>query len=483
MLGLHRGLLDSGIESRILALKGDPGDDVSIVPFHEDRYAEMGAAHGMLIAQDRTVISNTHFSFEAFGISIANHPEVIAADIINLHWVADFLSSRSVAELLRLRKPVCWTLHDIRPFTGGCHFPAGCEGFITDCDPCPQLLRNPTRFPKGALSRESEALRSAGVTFIAPSRWMQSQAQRSKVAGGSRVEHMPYSINTEFFHPCNPGEARSRLNLQQECILILLGAHSFEEKRKGLGWAHDVLLRLADHPGVAELVRSGQCRLVVAGDPVDLPDLGPWMVDQTGYLTREGMRDAYSASDILFFTSQEDNLPNVIMEASACALPAVARNVGGVPDLINHQQTGWLASQIDDGVSLLLSAIVNGNRRGLGLRAREKMIAEFSPARQVESYLALYGELLYSPTTPTAENPFPPDGTLDICRDALRLASLKITALQYEAAQHGDCIRDQAAYIKQLEDEAQNRLLLIQKFEQQKNAPLLKRLRRAIFRP
>ncbi len=51
----------------------------------------------------------------------------------------------------------------------------------------------------------------------------------------------------------------------------------------------------------------------------------------------------YSAVDVFVAPSRQDNLPNTVVEAIACGTPTVAFKIGGMPDLIQHQVSGYLA--------------------------------------------------------------------------------------------------------------------------------------------
>ena len=67
------------------------------------------------------------FSLNWLGAGLARRLQGVAADVVHLHWVnAGFVS---VAEIAALRGPVVWTAHDMWPFTGGCHYDAGCGRF------------------------------------------------------------------------------------------------------------------------------------------------------------------------------------------------------------------------------------------------------------------------------------------------------------------------------------------------------------------
>ena len=50
----------------------------------------------------------------------------------------------------------------------------------------------------------------------------------------------------------------------------------------------------------------------------------------------------YSAADIFVCPSRADNLPNTILEGLACGTPAIGSNIGGIPDMVIPDKTGWL---------------------------------------------------------------------------------------------------------------------------------------------
>ena len=80
------------------------------------------------------------FPFSDFDLTLNQHIE--EADVINLHWVPSMWDYNLFQ---KLNKPIVWTLHDMNPFSGGCHYSGNCIGFTTDCKNCPQLegTRNP----------------------------------------------------------------------------------------------------------------------------------------------------------------------------------------------------------------------------------------------------------------------------------------------------------------------------------------------------
>ncbi len=105
----------------------------------------------------------------------------------------------------------------------------------------------------------------------------------------------------------------------------------------------------------------------------------------------------YAAADVFVAPSMQENLPNTIMEALACGTPCVAFNIGGISDLIDHQQNGYLAApyEIDDlarGIAWVLED--DGRAKWLAANGRQKVEREFELNMIARRYLNLYQESL-----------------------------------------------------------------------------------------
>ncbi len=341
------------------------------------------------IARNRTPLSNSYFSLGYPGTDLTGEPGVATADILHLHWLADFQSPPSIAALAALGKPMVWTLHDQRPFTGGCHFSAGCRGFESECFPCPQLRHDDFAIPRRNLRDQRELFAPAQFTVVAPSRWLADAARSSVVFKNARVEVIPYGIDTAQFFPVEKAAARQRLGLADDKFYVLFGADFASERRKG----------------VTEFVEAlSICR--AAGDAPELLAFGELPADFTsrsgpcralGYLrSAEQLRDAYAAADLFVLPSLEDNLPNTMLEALACGTAVLAFSAGGIPDVISDGLCGRL---VPVGDSRALAAALReliadpASCRAMG-REGARLIAERHTLRdQAEHYAALYQSL------------------------------------------------------------------------------------------
>ncbi|MGH8059278.1 MAG: glycosyl transferase family 1, partial [Candidatus Entotheonellia bacterium] len=144
---LHCGLLRIGVDSQMLvkqSASGAPGifplvpqkptlrvrlhDEIRRRRLHRDlaRYTEGRPVRRGALSDDRTLLD------------LSRHPLIRNADVIHLHWIAQFVDFTALFSSVTV-KPIVWTLHDMHPFTGGCHYAGDCLKYERSCGDCPQL--------------------------------------------------------------------------------------------------------------------------------------------------------------------------------------------------------------------------------------------------------------------------------------------------------------------------------------------------------
>jgi glycosyltransferase involved in cell wall biosynthesis len=88
---------------------------------------------------------------------------------------------------------------------------------------------------------------------------------------------------------------------------------------------------------------ANTCTLtIVSNDPALAGRKLPPGVQWIRGATKDQVRDAYWNSDIFLFPTRQDFGPHVVAEASAAGVPSIATNVGGVPDLIQDGESGYI---------------------------------------------------------------------------------------------------------------------------------------------
>jgi glycosyltransferase involved in cell wall biosynthesis len=138
--------------------------------------------------------------------------------------------------------------------------------------------------------------------------------------------------------------------------------------------------------------------LIVAGDGDRRPALESLARGEAHFLGwRRDLPRIYADADVVACTSRDEGTPVSIMEAMASGRAVVATRVGGVPDLIDHERTGWLVPS-GDGKALVraLGELTSDpeRRRALGSAAREAAVARFDVASAARTLDHCYRELL-----------------------------------------------------------------------------------------
>jgi len=308
-------------------------------------------------------------------------------DVFNLHWVANFVDIQSFFSVTE--SPVVWTIHDMNPLTGGCHYAFSCDRYVEMCGRCPQLGSSSDKDLSRAIwerkrSAFQTAVRENRLYIVSPSRWLAQEAERSALLKDAPIHVIPNSLDHTVFRPYKEEEVWNSLDIPNKHRVVLFIAQSPSYYRKGT----DLLLEAFDGLDDAQ-----NTTLVSIGE--DKPDV-PTALDHihAGYVERDSaLARLYSLADVFVISSRQDNLPNTVMEAMACGTPVVGFDVGGIPEMVRPGQTGWLAEPGDAHslCSQVESALYNdAERNRRAQRCREVVEEEYTLSRQAEQYAALY---------------------------------------------------------------------------------------------
>ncbi len=327
------------------------------------------------------------------GIDVSKRPEIQSADIIHLHWINQgFLSLRSLKKLLALGKPIVWTLHDMWPATGICHYAWTCERYQTACGTCPFLHSRRKNDLARRIQSKKKKTYNAGLQLITVSEWLAGKCRESALTAHLPVQVIPNALDTDLFSPGDRAETRRTLGIPAGKKVLVMGAARIDDPVKGFIPLKNALGKLP------ETLRM-ECLLVLFGalrDETLLNDF-PVAVDWRGPISdAQTLRDLYRAGDVFLAPSLEDNLPNTVMEALSCGTPVAGFHTGGIPELVDHGQNGRLAPRGDTdalarGIEWVLS---HPAPAALSANARQKVLDRFTTDRVSAQYLALYRSLL-----------------------------------------------------------------------------------------
>lgn len=309
-------------------------------------------------------------------------------DVVHLHWVAGGLLR--VEDIAHIKAPLVWSLHDMWPFTGGCHYDGECGRYRTGCAACPILLSSRKRdlSAKVFVRKQKNFNKLESLTVVGLSRWIQAAAQASLLFSDRRVINIPNPINTKIFAPFDKVTAKNLLRLPQNKKIIVCGAMDASQPRKGLKEFLQAL-NLVD-TDLVEVVVFGRSR----------PKEQQGFLQNVHYVGRlhddVTFRILYSAADVVVVPSIQENLSNVVMESLACGTPVVGFDIGGNRDMIEHKKNGYLAKPYDvKDLAVGINFVVNSSDYPqLAEESRNKVLREFDSSVVALKYIELYQSIL-----------------------------------------------------------------------------------------
>lgn len=336
-----------------------------------------------------------------FQVSIANTGTDISrlsllkeADIIHLHWVNQgFLSLSDIKKIVNSGKPVVWTLHDLWPATGICHYPGDCNKYKVACSDCPLMPDALSDLAKSTFLKKSKCGFDR-IHFVGCSQWIADKARESALLQHAAITSIPNPIDTAVFCQTGKQEARQHFRLDESKRYILFGAAKLTDKRKGFSYLKEACLLLSRQP----FSQHTPIELLLMGNASDeLSSSFPFPVRSLGFIESPAEQAlAYSAADLFVIPSLEDNLPNTIMEAMACGTPCAGFHTGGIPEMISHKTNGYIAEYKDAedlarGIQWVLENSLSLQLSAACIQSVRNYYAEPVVAEQ---YISLYKRLL-----------------------------------------------------------------------------------------
>ncbi|MGD9588962.1 MAG: N-acetyl-alpha-D-glucosaminyl L-malate synthase BshA [Pyrinomonadaceae bacterium] len=107
--------------------------------------------------------------------------------------------------------------------------------------------------------------------------------------------------------------------------------------------------------------------------------------------------DYLGVSDIFILPSELESFGLAALEAQACELPVIATRIGGIPEVVNDGETGYL-SDVGDIVKMTHDTVEllhdEEKRRAFGLRGRELAIERYSTEKIIPQYIAFYEKIV-----------------------------------------------------------------------------------------
>jgi len=336
----------------------------------------------------RNDLSNPLFSLFRNGTSIEASDNSKNAKMVNhFHWTPGAIECNSSFQ----NSPLVWTLHDMWPFTGGCHHSMSCEGFIDSCKGCPQV-RKPFRNQVSTANARKFSFVDSINSFaaVAPSDWMAKTSSRSQALRDKRIETIYNPVDDVFFESDRREVSRERLSIPRESFLIGTSAANLRDPVKGFSKLLQLLTSVADRNPDKKFA------LLCIGNGLASESRNNLQIIHTGFLSnRTEVASAMSILDLFVSMSAADTAPLAIAEALASGVPIACSNAGGMAECTDSGRNGVLIDELYDFESFINAlAVDEALRRSCSENARKFAKSRYSSSVVIKRYTDLYLDLL-----------------------------------------------------------------------------------------
>ncbi|MHC4438556.1 MAG: glycosyltransferase, partial [Planctomycetota bacterium] len=229
--------------------------------------------------------------------------------------------------------------------------------------------------------------------IITPSKWLNDKVEKS-ILSHCRAKIINNAVDDSIFYPLPKAEARKQLGLSKDDFIILFAVQGGSVNSwKGFTYAVEALQQLQN--------TNKKVTLICLGNKKKSESLVQENVKirNVGYIDSESsMRAYYSAAEAYLLPSVADNSPLGIIESLACGTPVISFNVGGIPELVDHQKTGYIAEykntkDLSNGIEWLMS-LSSDMMVEMSKECAQKTMKKHALRMQMKDYLDVYRQAI-----------------------------------------------------------------------------------------
>lgn len=387
VLRIHNSLIDAGVDSRIWTEDRAVGDWRISGPHTKYEKvivflrARLNRFYRVLFNSKNPVIHSPAL-LPSRWVKVINESDV---DIVNLHWIGNEMLS--VADVVRIKKPTIWTMHDMWGFCGAEHVSSDSRwkiGYLKNNRPQHESGFDINRW---TWTRKM-ALWKKPIHLVTPSSWLSECAHESMIMKNWPSFVIPNPLDASLWQPYDQSLSRKMFNFPDNEILIGFGGGNAHHK--GLDLLLEALKLLHCQANV-------KVRLIVYGQYKEKEQVDfDFPIHYLGLLQDDlSLCVLYNALDILAVPSRNDNLPNTAVEACSCGTPVVAFDIGGLSDIVKHKKTGYLAKPFSaEDLSNGFKWVLAQDKEKIKSRNRSRFLDRFSSTKVASQYIEVYKHVL-----------------------------------------------------------------------------------------
>ena len=208
---------------------------------------------------------------------------------------------------------------------------------------------------------------------------------------GKKIEVIPNFIDTNFYKPDIQCNLRKQLTHNGEKLLIHIS--NFRPVKR----VPDTIKILCD------VLKKVPVKLLLIGDGPDRNECEKLarefgITDKVKFLGMQtSFNELLSISDVFLLPSQSESFGLSALEAMSCGVPVVASNIGGIPEVVSHDESGFVAELGDTKrmAKYVVELLENPKKwKVFSENARKRALDLFDSSMIVPKYMELYEKIL-----------------------------------------------------------------------------------------
>lgn len=320
---------------------------------------------------------NVHSQLSITYDSLINHKEFKNSDIVHYHLIDNIrLPLYSLGDLTS-QKPSVISIHDPWLLTGGCVYPFKCQKWRNDCKKCETIQKFFTYSKDNShilWNQKKNIFKSIDVDIIVHSNYTKELVQNSPITKHIKnVHYIPFGIDLNKFNEFSRKEARNRLGISNDHIVLFFRAQS-DSKGTNFKGTNKIIEALKDSNfdiPITVLTCDQVNTIEVLKEKFNVIELGKVQNDEI-------MVDAFNACDIFLMPSSAETFGLMAIEAMACARPVVIFDNSALPAVTFAPECGYLvednnSTELRKAIDYLANNEKERTRRGkLGRKLAEE---------------------------------------------------------------------------------------------------------------
>lgn len=270
--------------------------------------------------------------------NIFDFVDITDVDFIFIHWLGGFINSYDIKRLYdATNAKIIFSMMDLEPITGGCHYPWTCTKYENNCLDCPALPKY-----NNLISHNQLLTKAANYSYlhadIFSSALYDLQYARNSIIKFNNYHQLYYPIDENIFTPINQPQDHKKSNE----ITLFANVNTVDDPRKGFNYLLTILVNLDKR--LTKKIKF----LCLSNEKYKGFNFKNIQFAEFEFCKNvNDLVNLYHQTDIFLCASIEDSAPMMLQEALLCGVPSISFDVGVGKQFIEDGKQGYVVPRYD----------------------------------------------------------------------------------------------------------------------------------------